>query len=221
MHLRFLYGVAYAHTWFGRWDYKFCSGSFRVTKDLYVFRELYQSCLKLDPLINDRHHSYIKKMISQYRDLSDTELVTIRQLFRSMLSLKYRIPHNKISIDLNSKSKEKSEKCRKFSNLAAKMDSRWRVSRLENVSNVVVKALKERKARPVKGNSGMSRQEVRDSARLHIGDTGLIDYVLKSMNNVIVEEYVIRRAVNASTGVLEYSLIEFDQCEESSDQGDS
>nr|GFC77320.1 PHD finger protein MALE MEIOCYTE DEATH 1 [Tanacetum cinerariifolium] len=62
------------------------------------------------------------------------------------------------------------------------MDSRWRVSRLENVSNVVVKALKERKARPVKGNSGMSRQEVRDSARLHIGDTGLIDYVLKSMN---------------------------------------
>ncbi|GKC93014.1 hypothetical protein Tco_1158456 [Tanacetum coccineum] len=45
-----------------------------------------------------------------------------------------------------SKSKEKSEKCRKLSNLAAKLDSRWHVSRLENVANVVVNALKERKA---------------------------------------------------------------------------
>ncbi|GJX76640.1 PHD finger protein male meiocyte death 1 [Tanacetum coccineum] len=221
MDLRLLYGVAYGHTWFGRWDYKFCSGSFGVTKDLYDKALEIVSSLKLDTLIRDRHHSCIKKIISQYRDSSDTELVTIRQLFRFMLSLKYRIPQKKISIDLNLKPKEKSEKCRKFSNLAANLDSRWHVSRLENVANVVVNALKERKARPVKGNSGMSRKEVRESARLHIGDTGLIDYVLKSMNNVIVGEYIVRRAVNASTGILEYSLTEFDQYEESSDQFDS
>ncbi|GKA18460.1 PHD finger protein male meiocyte death 1 [Tanacetum coccineum] len=55
----------------------------------------------------------------------------------------------------------------------------------------------------------------------NIGDTGLVDYVLKSMNNVIVRDYVVRRAVNGSTCFLEYSLTEFDQYEETSDQFDS
>lgn len=49
---------------------------------------------------------------------------------------------------------------------------------------------------------------MRDAARLHIGDTGLLDYVLKSLNNVIVGNYVIRRMVNPSTRILEYTIHE-------------
>lgn len=45
--------------------------------------------------------------------------------------------------------------------------------------------LKEKKADKF-GHEGMTRQEVINAARLYIGDTGLLDYVLKSMSNVIV-----------------------------------
>lgn len=52
----------------------------------------------------------------------------------------------------------------------------------------------------------MTRQEARDAARLHIGDTGLIDHVLKAMNNVIIGNYIVWRSVNRSTKVLEYTI---------------
>ncbi|KAL4569211.1 hypothetical protein LXL04_024846 [Taraxacum kok-saghyz] len=207
MDLRLLYGVSYGHTWFGRWDYKFCHGSFGVTKDKYQQALQILSTLQLNIIVQDSQNCSVKKMISRYQNLSDTQLATVRELFRFMLALKFRIPQNKdpkpriSSINKCTTVKEKQPRCRKFSNLAAKLDSRWHVRRLEHVANVVVDALKEKK-------SGMSRQEVRDTARQHIGDTGLIDYVLKSMNNVIVGGYVVRRAVNSCTGVLEYSLQE-------------
>ena len=87
------------------------------------------------------------------------------------------------------------------------MDSRWPTRRLEFAAQVIVDALKEHKA--VKsGSGGMTRQDVRDAARLHIGDTGLLDYVLKSLNNVIVGNYVVRRMVNPSTRILEYTIHE-------------
>ncbi|CAI9276253.1 unnamed protein product [Lactuca saligna] len=210
MDLRLLYGISYGHTWFGRWDYKFCHGSFGVTKEKYEQALQILSTLELNNIIQDLKNCSIKKTISRYRDLSETQLATIRDLFRFMISLKFRTPQIKDSkpkprlTSINkSTMKEKQARCRKFSNLAAKLDSRWHVRRLEHVAKVVVDALKEKKS---ENRNGMSRQEVRDTARQHIGDTGLIDYVLKSMNNVIVGGYVVRRAVNSTTGVLEYSL---------------
>uniref|UniRef100_A0A6N2KKH5 PTC1-like winged helix-turn-helix domain-containing protein n=1 Tax=Salix viminalis TaxID=40686 RepID=A0A6N2KKH5_SALVM len=66
------------------------------------------------------------------------------------------------------------------------MDSGWPARRFEYAAQIILNALKEKKENKF-SHGGMSRQEVRDAARLHIGDTGLLDYVLKSMNNVIVE----------------------------------
>lgn len=31
---------------------------------------------------------------------------------------------------------------------------------------------------------------------MHIGDTGLLDYVFKSMNNVVAGDSTVRRAIN-------------------------
>ncbi|KAJ0693657.1 putative chromatin regulator PHD family [Helianthus annuus] len=218
MDLRLLYGVSYGHTWFGRWDYKFCHGSFGVTKKQYEQALKTLSSLELDMIIRNMNNRSIKKLIGRYRELSDTHLITIRDLFRFMLNLKFQSLQTKNDVVSHSKTRSnKKEKhvvrCRKFPNMAAKLDSRWHVRRLEDVANVVVNALKEKKT--------MIRQEVRDTARLHIGDTGLIDFVLKSMNNVIVGGYVVRRAVNSTTGVLEYSLKECKQDEESTDRVDS
>ncbi|KAG8383670.1 hypothetical protein BUALT_Bualt04G0038000 [Buddleja alternifolia] len=239
MDLRLLYGVAYGQSWFGRWGYRFCHGSFGVKEHNYERALDVLSSLQLDQVIDDfsltNGCTPIEQMIHHYRDMSDTNLVTIRDLFRFMLShkptpptprysttlpswprknLSFNTSMNKCSFKLSTRiavkncpfGKEKPTKCRKFSNLAANLDSRWPVRRLEHVAEVIVEALKEKRYANNVCSCGMTRQEARDAARLHIGDTGLIDHVLKVMNNVIVGNYVVRRAVNRCTKILEYSI---------------
>ncbi|XP_057492136.1 PHD finger protein MALE MEIOCYTE DEATH 1 [Actinidia eriantha] len=234
MDLRLLHGVAYGHPWFGRWGYRFCQGSFGVIELKYEKAVEILSSLELNKIIQDfsttSQYGDLKHMFRHYRDLSETRLVTIRDLLRFILTLKSRVPFQRekaVSCTLPPSSsssrtmtrtalqnktfaKEKSVKCRKFSNVAANLDSRWPIRRLEYAANVVVSALKEKKATNASINAGMTRQEARDAARLHIGDTGLIDYVLKWMNNVIVEGLIVRRAVNPVTRVLEYTIREME-----------
>ncbi|RZC57937.1 hypothetical protein C5167_005243 [Papaver somniferum] len=167
MDLRLLYGVAYGHPWFGRWGYQFCHGSFGVTEHNYNTAIDMLSSFNLDKIVEnfrgkDRNH--MEKIIRTYREMSETHLITIRDLI-----------------------------------------------------HVIVDALKEK-------GSGMSRQDLREAARLHIGDTGLLDFVLKSINNLIVGKYVVLRAMNLETRMLEFTIHELlgeDACEtpESSPDG--
>ncbi|GAB4831620.1 hypothetical protein Ancab_005632 [Ancistrocladus abbreviatus] len=229
MDLRLLHGVAYGHPWFGRWGYHFCHGSFGVQEQHYHRAIEVLSSLTLDDISHDFSDTNQSREINQivrcYRDLSETQLNTIRDLLRLMLALKSRAPTNGKSTLAKSLSpapfalrcsvrsgpqnkmttKEKPIKCRKFATVIASMDSRWPARRLEYAAEIIVNALKESKN---SNQSGMSRQEVRDAARLHIGDTGLLDYVLKSMNNVIVGDHVVRRAVNPVNRVLQYTIQE-------------
>jgi len=159
--------------------------------------------------------------MNSYRDLSETQLITIRDLLRFSLTLKSQAPPQRKSATAatvsssSSKSlkrtalqnkpivKERPVKYKRFATVAANFDSRWSVIRLEYAAkaNVIVNALKK-KERKKFSHSGMTRQEARDAARLHIGDTCLLDYVLKSMNNVIVGAYIVRRAVNPGLRIL-------------------
>ncbi|XP_043722087.1 PHD finger protein MALE MEIOCYTE DEATH 1 [Telopea speciosissima] len=225
MDLRLLHGVAYGHPWFGRWGYKFHRGSFGVTEHQYDRAIEILSSLNLDQILNDfidtAKEEQLKGIIRNFRDASETRLITLRDLLRFMLALKARAPvQRKIILSAatmkppikstykrKSPSKEKPVKLRKFSPFAANAESRWPSRRLEYAAEVIVEALKEKKATN-KSQVGMSRQEVRDAARLQIGDTGLLDFVLKSLNNFIVGNHVVRRAINPSTRVLEYTIDE-------------
>ncbi|KAL5099727.1 hypothetical protein RYX36_004054 [Vicia faba] len=87
------------------------------------------------------------------------------------------------------------------------MVSRWPTRRLEFAAQVIADVLKENKATK-SGSSGMTRQDMRDATKLHIGYTSLLDYVLKSLNYVIVGNYVIHRLFNHSSRILEYTINE-------------
>jgi len=87
------------------------------------------------------------------------------------------------------KKKKASYRSKKFNTAVANMDSRWSTRRLDVAVQLIVEAVKEDKAMKL-GSSGMTRKDERDAARFHIGDTGLLNYVLKSLNNVIVGNYV-------------------------------
>ncbi|GMH19226.1 hypothetical protein Nepgr_021067 [Nepenthes gracilis] len=229
MDLRLLHGVAYGHPWFGRWGYRFYHGSFGVTEHKYHRALEVLSSLQLDDIIQDFSKTdqsrEMTRIIRCYRDLSETCLITIRDLLRLMLTLKSQVPINPklalakglspASFPLRSSIRaappnklpirEKPIKCHKFAAVIASMDSRWPTRRLHYAAEVIVNALKESES---SNQSGMTRQEVRDAARLHIGDTGLLDYVLKSMNNVIVGNHLVQRAINPVHRVLEYTIQE-------------
>ncbi|XP_049371987.1 PHD finger protein MALE MEIOCYTE DEATH 1-like [Solanum verrucosum] len=237
MDLRLLYGVAYGHTWFGRWGYKFSHGSFGIMEHHYEKAIEMLSSIELDQVIDDFRYisrsNVMKQVIACYRGLSNTPLITVRDLFRFILAVKscnsvkekpnvaapvVRACSSRYLMRNAAPNKsvgmEKSVRYRKFSNVAASLDSRWPVRRLEFTADVIVEALREKREAIRSGSCGMSRQEARDAARLHIGDTGLIDYVLKSMNNVIIGGYVVRRAVNRATRVLEYTIQELRNCDQ-------
>ncbi|KAJ0007208.1 hypothetical protein Pint_30236 [Pistacia integerrima] len=94
------------------------------------------------------------------------------------------------------------------------MECRWSAGRLESAAEVIVNVLLEKKTEKF-GRSGMSRRkQEKQLARKQIDDTGLLDYVLKSMNNVIVGDHIMHRPVNPSTRLLEYTIHELCNGEE-------
>ncbi|KAF9587023.1 hypothetical protein IFM89_039709 [Coptis chinensis] len=220
MNLRLLHGVAYGHSWFGRWGYKFCHGSFGVNVQNYGAAIGVLSSLNIDEVINDfvqarKSDRHMKQIVEVYRQASDTHLITLRDLIRFMLSLKTNAPAQIKTImpaavsppkppitkpkKRKSPAMEEEPKYKKFSTFATEMASRWPARRLEYAAEVIVDALKEK-------GGGMSRQEVRDAGRLHIGDTGLLDFVIKSINNYVVGDYVVLRAANQSTKILQFTV---------------
>ncbi|KAL6192415.1 hypothetical protein ACLB2K_033505 [Fragaria x ananassa] len=197
MELRLIHGVAYSEPWFGRWGYKFGRGTFCVTQQMYQSAiEALQGiplCLLIHHLAgitcNQLGHD-ISLIFSRYHALSDHSLVTLGDLFHFMLELKSRLPTE----DQNS--------CIDSYNpgMLVETSCRWSPKRVEMASRVIVEALKRAHFRWV------SRKEVRDAARAYIGDTGLLDFVLKSLGNQIVGNYLVSRSLNPVTKVLEYCL---------------
>lgn len=186
MELRLLHSVAYGRPWFGQWTYVFKRGSFGVSL------EMYQNAIKTIQSIplNLIAHQFgfgdqIQVIFSKYQLLSGSSLSTLGDLFRFMLELKTRVP------------KESSSS---YPAIMSDASCRWSPKRVEKAIHVVVEALKRAEFQWV------SRQHVRDVARAYIGDTGLLDFVLKSLGNHMVGKYLVRRCLNPVTKVLEYCL---------------
>lgn len=203
MELRLIHGVAYKESWFGRWGYKFGRGSFCITHQMYNKAiEALQSlplCLLIHHLGPSNHE--IPLIFSRYQTLSEQSLGTLGDLFHFMLELKSHLPKENSLGPFNDKGVLLETTCR------------WSPKRVEMATKVIVEALKRAKFRWI------SRQEVRDAARAYVGDTGLLDFVLKSLGNRIVGNYLVRRSLNPVTKVLEYCLEDisnvFPNCQES------
>lgn len=159
LELRLLYGVAYGHSWYGRWGYKFCRGSYGVTKTDYENALELLGSLDIDQIQFDfsEHKQFkeIKKIFRYYREMSEGHLKTFRDLLRFMLIIKFHapqttklravsppqssdFPHQKRSDRLFPKKNDAAEneksslRYRSYSDVAANLGSRWPVRRLEN-----------------------------------------------------------------------------------------
>ncbi|XP_031498002.1 PHD finger protein MALE MEIOCYTE DEATH 1-like [Nymphaea colorata] len=220
MELRLLYNVAYGRTWFGRWGYSYGHGSFGVTETKYATAVEILGGFPLPSVLDDfravDNVDTIRRIVRTYQRLSDTTMLTVRDLLRFMLELRSRFPvqpSDKLDSDEHLQApavppvtrKSHAEKRRNAApvpKLLSFPTSRWSDKRLRYAADVIVDALLD-------GGGRMSRQAVRDAARLTIGDTGLLDFVLKSLNECIIGKRIIRRRVNSATRVLEYTVEEF------------
>ncbi|XP_020090790.1 PHD finger protein MALE MEIOCYTE DEATH 1-like [Ananas comosus] len=203
--LRLLLGVAYGAPWFARWGYRFAWGSFGVTEDRYRRAIHLLSSLPVDALAADLRPSpragHLRRVAAAYRRLSGEPLLAVRDLLRHLLDMKRRSLPPPLPPP-PPRGPRKRRRVRDFEEVAAALESRWPARRLRFAAEVIVGALAEG------GGAGrrMTRQEVRDAARLTIGDTGLIDFVLKSLGDCAVGGRVVRRAPHPLTRVLEFSL---------------
>ncbi|KAJ8768402.1 hypothetical protein K2173_021555 [Erythroxylum novogranatense] len=183
--MRLLYGVAYGEPWFGRWGYKFGRGSYGVTQHMYQKAIETIQCMPLCIVahcIGNFNHD-VPVIFSRYQTLSENRLVSLGDLLHFILELKARLPEDNCSPAI-----------------FLEPTCRWSPKRIQMATRVIVEALKRAEYRWV------SRQEVRDAARVYIGDTGLLDFVLKSLGNHVVGNYLVRRSLNPVTKVLEYCL---------------
>ncbi|KAL5553342.1 hypothetical protein UlMin_040743 [Ulmus minor] len=190
MDLRLIHGVAYSEPWFGRWGYKFGRGTFGVTQNMYqkaieALRGV-PLCLLIHHLANNPD---IPLIVTKYQTLSEHSLITLGDLFHFLLELNSRLPRDNHNVDHSFNP-----------GILVETTCRWSSKRVEMATRVIVEALKRAQFRWV------SRQEVRDAARAYIGDTGLLDFVLKSLGNQIVGNLLVRRSLNPVTKVLEYCL---------------
>ncbi|XP_073148584.1 PHD finger protein MALE STERILITY 1 [Henckelia pumila] len=191
MDLRLLHAVAYSKPWFGHWGYKYGRGTFGVTQEMYQNALKAIQSIPLSLLTQSLGVEFCKTetkiILARYQVLSGHSLVTLGDLFHFMIELKSRLP-------------KESSKDSNYPGIMSDSSCRWSPKRVEMAIHVVVEALKRAEFRWV------SRQHVRDVARAYIGDTGLLDFVLKSLGNHIVGKYFVRRCLNPVTKVLEYCL---------------
>lgn len=189
MELRLIHGLAYGQPWFSHWGYKFGHGTFGVTPQMY--QNSLESLRTLPLFFLIPHFACIGReipmIITKYQTVSGHNLLTLSDLIRFMIELSHRLPPN-------------SPSAFDYDGLIMEPTCRWSIKRVEMATQVIVGTLKKSEF------CWVTRQEVRDAARAYIGDTGLLDYVLKSLGNRIVGNYIIRRMVNPITKVLEYCL---------------
>uniref|UniRef100_A0A7N0V9Q6 PHD-type domain-containing protein n=1 Tax=Kalanchoe fedtschenkoi TaxID=63787 RepID=A0A7N0V9Q6_KALFE len=227
MELRLLHGIAYGKPWYGEWGYKFCRGSFGVTEQKYSMSVELLNSLDINKLLRDfSDDEVLRNIIHCYKDASDAQLTTISDMLDFMLAFKYiygaypiakkpnteesvtssgplfRVNKEHAQVFVSSPNKSGLSKCLNLSSWAEKLDCRYPKRRLQSTAQTVVLILR----RGRNGFMQMGRHELREIMRQHVGDTGLIDYVLKSINNVIVGDKIVRRIYSSETKRLEFTV---------------
>jgi hypothetical protein len=211
--LRLLLGVAHGKTWFSRWGYCLAKGCFNVSASTYAAALEALAALPVDYL-RSRH---VRRVVIIYRRLSNNPLTTVGEFLRCLLEWKHcetplssspanTCPWLPVLLTKSCNVKRMREPCQRFEDVVDLLKCRWSKKRLLSAAEVVVDKLLEHA-----DGTKMTRQAVRDAARGDIGDTGLLDFVIKSLNNTIVGNCIVRRVPDPENRLLHFSLEEYDE----------
>ncbi|KAL3683929.1 hypothetical protein R1sor_001951 [Riccia sorocarpa] len=203
MEYRLLHAIAYGHCWYGRWGYSFGRGSYNIALSQYKKTLFTISHIPLETFINsiDKKHS---RIVSLYKHLAKPSSVnSVAQLMCMMMEFLNKISRKSSIANTNTGqgacSDDKDTGCNQTPSGA--VACRWPSKRLEQAQEALLRVL-----RTADKATWLSRQILRENARSHIGDTGLLDFVLKGFVDKNINHEVVRRRINETTRMLEYRL---------------
>ncbi|WCJ29027.1 PHD finger protein At1g33420 [Euphorbia peplus] len=190
---RLLHAITKGHSWYGDWGYKFARGSYGISSDSYTKAVETLSNLQLTPLLFHRRRprSRLQAVISFYQSLSDSELVTLKDLCCFLLRL---IQESNGSLVLKSKPKN-------FGSISNVLCA-WTRHDVEYVQQAMIKVLE---TVPEK-NNWVSRHALKGVLHKR-GSPELLDYCLKYLGGkVAVNSTVIQVRCNPNSNDAEFRL---------------
>lgn len=230
--LRILHSVMHAKTWYGEWGYNFHKGSFGCTIEMWkqsveIVNKL--TIKELQKELDDKNlaSSDFNKIVSKYLDFRCRKATFASLLFQMLTKRKVEIAEahrrdncKKSEVFDNSKDSEyeklsllkddyeidsylitahhpQSIDLSILERFTMNKNCRWHAKRVQFAVEVVINVL-------LNSKKWLPRQHVREKARGEIGDTGLLDFVLKSLSNKIYENVVVVREFNQATKIYEY-----------------
>ncbi|KAG0500950.1 hypothetical protein HPP92_001022 [Vanilla planifolia] len=195
MEYRLLNGVTVGQSWYGRWGYKFGTGSFGVTAIAYqeALDTLANLPLSLFSLARSERTS-LQNTIALYCSISDKQLLTLRDLFRYMSHLLHEArDHAHYIASPNSKLP--------WSAIQGVL-SAWSKQEVERAEEVMLKVL-----RAVGGSHWVTWRALRGSAIGSVGSPELLDYCLKGLGGKLTDDrMVVQSRCNADTNAIEFRL---------------
>ncbi|TKY46635.1 PHD finger protein MALE MEIOCYTE DEATH 1 [Spatholobus suberectus] len=209
MDLRLLHGVAFGHSWFSRWEYKY-----NGPKEVYNNAMKTLNSLELDimrsTLSDTKFKTKIERMIRFYVDLSETRIISLRDILLYMLHMKDISLVTKTKVN----TKEKSTGLMELSTAMYEAGcNTWSTETLGLVAHSIFNALKE--CRDKGTVDKMSTEEIIQAVARQYNDRNLVVYVLGFLNNVIIDDYIICRTSDARTkkSKHEYAVCELNERE--------
>ncbi|XP_026446219.1 PHD finger protein At1g33420-like [Papaver somniferum] len=183
---RLLHAITNGHPWYGGWGYEFGAGSFALTADTYKksVENLSKIPLSLYYSESRKPRTRLHSVVSFYQSLSETQLLTLSDLFCFLLRL-IRNADQQSPADTDKKPRNSSS---------------WTKEDSEHVEQAMIKVL-----RAVGGDRWVSWRSLKGA--LHrIASSELLDYCLKDLGGKLVQEGMVYSRCNPDTDALEYRL---------------
>ncbi|XP_065878712.1 PHD finger protein At1g33420-like isoform X2 [Euphorbia lathyris] len=190
---RLLHAITKGHSWYGDWGYKFARGSYGISSDSYIKAVETLSKVQLAPLLFQRRkpRSQLQAVISFYQSLSDSELVTLKDLCCFLLRL---IQESHDPSVLKAMPKNLST-----SNVLCA----WTQNDVESVQQAIIKLLETVSEK----NHWVSRHDLKGVLHKRASPE-LLDYCLKYLGGkVAANSMVVQARCNPNSKDAEYRLV--------------
>ncbi|KAK9270752.1 hypothetical protein L1049_026335 [Liquidambar formosana] len=188
---RLLHAITRGHPWYGDWGYEFGAGSYALTLDTYHEAVYALSSMPLSCFLYQgrKPRTRLQAVIEFYQSLSDSDLVTLKDLFSFLLRL----------IHETHKPRAASKKST-FSN--PNISCAWTRNDVEGVEQAMFKVLLA-----ATGNSSWVTRRALKGAMCKVASPKLLNYCLKYLGGKVASNgMIVQTRCNPSSDAIEFRL---------------
>uniref|UniRef100_A0A5B7BDD2 PHD-type domain-containing protein n=1 Tax=Davidia involucrata TaxID=16924 RepID=A0A5B7BDD2_DAVIN len=194
MEYRLLHAITNGHPWYGDWGYEFGSGSYALTLDAHrnAVKTLTSIPLSLFSFQGRKPQTHLQAIIAFYQSISESELVSLRDLFSFMVKLIHEI-HWSFKAATCEKSKPRT---------TTNVLCAWTRNDVESVQQAMIKVL----LAAANGAGWVSRRALK-GALCKAASPELLDYCLKHLEGKMASnDMVVNVRCNPSFAAFEFRL---------------